>query len=62
MKDHTQKLRHLAAKLRQMWGNNPDSILVEEAAAFIEGLDTPAEAEAQTTETKTAPKRTTKEK
>jgi hypothetical protein len=59
----TAKMRHLAAKLRQMWGNNPDSILIEEAAAFIDGLDTPAEAEAQSKETpKTAPKRATKEK
>lgn len=55
MKEHTEKLRHLAAKLRQMWGNNPDSYLIEEAAAFIEGLDEPK------AETKAPAKKTTKE-
>lgn len=57
MKDHTDKLRHLAAKLRQMWGNNPDSYLIEEAAAFIDGLGTETEAD-----TKAATKRPAKEK
>lgn len=34
------QLQNLANKLRQMWGNNPDSNLIEEAAKLL----TPEEA------------------
>lgn len=53
----TTKLRHVAAKLRQMWGNNPDSILIEEAAAELDSA-TPEPTPTPKAATKRTPKET----
>lgn len=49
MKDIRPELQNLANKLRALWGNNPDSALIEEAIRLLPEAEAAAEEAAEPT-------------